>query len=66
MKETAHATLALLDRGVLEIAAQLLIAPSPQHLGDSLLLRMQHRNGIHKMHPATVVDSHRTPRCRLI
>jgi hypothetical protein len=44
------------DRVMIQVAAQLLVAPSLEHLVDGLGLRMQHGNRTDQIHATAVID----------
>jgi hypothetical protein len=66
VQEPRHQRDPLLDGVVGKVAAQLLIAPTLEHLGDRLRLRMQQRNRAHNIEAAALVNRQSSLQTRLI
>jgi len=54
--EPANQADTAVDSVVVEVAAQLLVAPAVQHFLDGLDLRMQQRNGTNQEHATALID----------
>ncbi|GAB5898949.1 hypothetical protein OKHIL_47580 [Mycolicibacterium mageritense] len=64
--ETANKGYPLVDGLMVEVAAQLLVAPPIEHLLDGLGLRMQQRNRAHQEHATALIDRQTEPPSSLV
>jgi len=59
LHEPLDAAQPLVDRGELEVARQLLVAPAVEHHLENLLVGPEHRQRLHQVDSSRAVDLHR-------